>query len=37
MRHALREARQCGYRAILLVGDTLYYGRFEPHIARGAK
>ena len=28
MRHALREARQCGYRAILLVGDTLYYGRF---------
>src|SRR6516164_9221542 len=24
MRHALREARQCGYRAILLVGDTLY-------------
>jgi predicted N-acetyltransferase YhbS len=28
MRHALREARQRGYRAILLVGDMPYYSRF---------
>jgi len=28
MRHALSEAQRCGYRAILLVGDVLYYGRF---------
>jgi predicted N-acetyltransferase YhbS len=28
MRHALREARRCGHRSILLVGDASYYGRF---------
>ena len=27
MRHALREARRLGHRAILLVGDAPYYGR----------
>jgi len=28
MRHALAEARRLGHRAILLVGDAPYYGRF---------
>jgi len=28
MRRALREARKLGYRAVLLVGDAPYYGRF---------
>ena len=28
MHHALREARRLGHRAILLVGDAPYYGRF---------
>ena len=28
MRHALREARRLRHRAILLVGDAPYYGRF---------
>jgi predicted N-acetyltransferase YhbS len=28
MRHAIAEARRLGHRAILLVGDAPYYGRF---------
>ena len=28
MRHAVEEARRLGHRAILLVGDAAYYGRF---------
>lgn len=28
MRHAIEEARRLGHRAILLVGDAAYYGRF---------
>ena len=28
MHHALREARRLGHRAILLLGDAPYYGRF---------
>jgi predicted N-acetyltransferase YhbS len=28
MRHALEEARRRGHRAVLLVGDAPYYGRF---------
>jgi predicted N-acetyltransferase YhbS len=28
MRRALREAKRRGYRAVLLVGDPAYYGRF---------
>jgi predicted N-acetyltransferase YhbS len=28
MRHAVEEARRLGHRAILLVGDAPYYGRF---------
>lgn len=28
MQRALREARRLGYRAVLLVGDAQYYGRF---------
>jgi predicted N-acetyltransferase YhbS len=28
MRRALREARRLGHRAVLLVGDAAYYGRF---------
>jgi predicted N-acetyltransferase YhbS len=28
MRHAIGEARRLGHRAILLVGDASYYGRF---------
>jgi predicted N-acetyltransferase YhbS len=28
MRHAIAEARRLGHRAILLVGDASYYGRF---------
>lgn len=28
MRHAIEEARRLGHRAILLVGDAPYYGRF---------
>ena len=28
MRHALEEARLLGHRAVLLVGDPAYYGRF---------
>jgi predicted N-acetyltransferase YhbS len=28
MRHALHEASRRGHRAVLLVGDELYYGRF---------
>jgi predicted N-acetyltransferase YhbS len=28
MRHALEHAQRCGHRAILLVGDAPYYGRF---------
>jgi predicted N-acetyltransferase YhbS len=28
MRHALEEARRLGHRAVLLVGDPDYYGRF---------
>ena len=28
MRHAIGEARRLGHRAVLLVGDAAYYGRF---------
>ena len=28
MRHALREAKRLGHRAVLLVGDVAYYNRF---------
>jgi predicted N-acetyltransferase YhbS len=28
MRHALRQAERHGHRAVLLVGDAPYYGRF---------
>jgi predicted N-acetyltransferase YhbS len=28
MRHALAQARKLGHRAVLLVGDAAYYGRF---------
>jgi predicted N-acetyltransferase YhbS len=28
MRHALESARRLGHRAVLLVGDAAYYGRF---------
>ena len=28
MRHALAEAKKLGHKAVLLVGDEPYYGRF---------
>jgi predicted N-acetyltransferase YhbS len=28
MRHAIAEAKRLGHKAVLLVGDALYYGRF---------
>lgn len=37
MRHALESARRLGHRAVLLVGDAAYYGRFGFSAARTAR